>query len=526
MKPATRRAFGILLASAVVVVGGQLGKQLGQGRRGAGRPGVAHADGETIVAASLLQADVQKAVDAAGDGCTVKLPAGTATWSSAVTVSGKFIAIVGAGVDKTIIVGGEYPPSRGMPSHRIFTITTKAGGLTRLTEMTLDGGAGAKDDYNKGMVALGGASSTWRIDHLRIRATRTCAMHVYASGGVVDHCRFELVGWIFGIYGFNGGGGYGDTAWSEDAGIGGPDKPFFIEDNVFSATERSVALDGWAGERVVFRHNTLDNCSIGNHGTETSGRLRGARSFEIYENTFRFTGATHYTAVGLRSGTGVIFGNRASGDVSELLRVDNYRDFGSFRPWGAASGENPFDKNDVGEDGKPVVYETGTHTGPDGARTLSVAGRRWEPDQWRGYSLSNTATGKSSVILSNTRDEIVTRYDDTHGGPNLTWRTGDPYKIQRCVIALDQFGRGKGRLITGDEPTPVAWPEQASEPAYVWDNTLNGRVRGLVSGSPRLTEGVDFYNAVPKPGYTPYTYPHPLVSGGPADGGTGPAPRP
>ena len=145
MKLATHRTLGVLLAIAALMAGGQLGGHL------------ADADGETIVAASLSQADVQKAVDGATDGSTVELPAGTATWSTAVTVTDKFISIVGAGVDKTTIVGGEYPPSTGLPSHRIFTITAKPGGLTRLAEMTLDGGAGAKDDYNKGMVALAGA---------------------------------------------------------------------------------------------------------------------------------------------------------------------------------------------------------------------------------------------------------------------------------------------------------------------------------------------------------------------------------
>jgi len=27
-----------------------------------------------------------------------------------------------------------------------------------------------------------------------------------------------------------------------------------------------------------------------------------------------------------------------------------------------------------------------------------------------------------------------------------------------------------------------------------------------------VKDGVDFFNGVPKPGYTPYAYPHPLVT--------------
>lgn len=130
--------------------------------------------GATRIAASLSQADVQKAVDAAADGDAVLLPAGTATWTACVVVTGKFITIQGAGSDKTTIVGGDYAPNPTRPTHRVFEITAKAGGLTRLTGLTINGGSGAKDDYNKGMIALGGDSTTWRVDHTHVRATRTC----------------------------------------------------------------------------------------------------------------------------------------------------------------------------------------------------------------------------------------------------------------------------------------------------------------------------------------------------------------
>ena len=144
------------------------------------------AQGATRTAGSLSQADIQTAVDAAVDGDTVQLPEGIATWTAGVTVNGKFITIQGAGIDKTTIVGGDYAPSSTRPTHRVFEITAKPGGLTRLTGVTIDGGIGAKDAYNKGMIALGGNSTTWRVDHIRVRATRTCAMHISASGGVVS----------------------------------------------------------------------------------------------------------------------------------------------------------------------------------------------------------------------------------------------------------------------------------------------------------------------------------------------------
>ena len=161
-------------------------------------------------------------------------------------------------------------------------------------------------------------------------------------------------------------------------------------------------MDGWKGQRVVFRHNTVHNALIGNHGTEWSGRLRGARSFEIYDNVIQYTGTTWPDAISFRSGTGVVFNNQINGNFKEAMRVDNYRDWRSFSPWGIASGESPFDKNDVEDRGKPIVYDTGTHTGDQGVAVLTCAGKKWAADQWQGYSVFNTTTGKSSIIRSNT----------------------------------------------------------------------------------------------------------------------------
>src|SRR5262249_10842781 len=62
---------------------------------------------------------------------------------------------------------------------------------------------------------------------------------------------------------------------------------------------------------------------------------------------------------------------------------------------------------------------------------------------------------------------------------------------------------------------------------YAWGNTYNGASaapwvddRGNVRANIQL--GRDYFTTA-KPGYTPYTYPHPLVSGG---GSTTPAPTP
>ena len=54
-------------------------------------------------AASPAQTDVQGCVNAATDGDTINVPAGPATWTSPVTWTNKAIAVIGAGIDQTVI---------------------------------------------------------------------------------------------------------------------------------------------------------------------------------------------------------------------------------------------------------------------------------------------------------------------------------------------------------------------------------------------------------------------------------------
>lgn len=74
----------------------------------------------------------------------------------------------------------------------------------------------------------------------------------------------------------------------------------------------------------------------------------------------------------------------------------------------------------------------------------------------------------------------------------------------------DQIGRGKDKC---SQSSPCG---QADEPVYFWNNKLHtGAATPLVvhSGSAAyIKEGVDYYTTQ-KPGYVPYAYPHPLVSG-------------
>jgi hypothetical protein len=73
----------------------------------------------------------------------------------------------------------------------------------------------------------------------------------------------------------------------------------------------------------------------------------------------------------------------------------------------------------------------------------------------------------------------------------------------------DQIGRSTDSGIT----TP-----QVLEPLYEWNNTYNGQNVNIILNpamcpemANHIKENRDFYNDTPRPGYTPYQYPHPLT---------------
>jgi hypothetical protein len=166
-----------------------------------------------------------------------------------------------------------------------------------------------------------------------------------------------------------------------------------------------------------------------------------------------------------------------------------------------------------------------------GAGENTRGGRSWEiyNNSWTyqtGYYIQYIVLrGGTGVVYSNTRT-------DNTGSPSIiafqTYNVTGLTPVPCCCgyPTLDQIGCGK---TTGTIPTsnfcnsPRAW-SQASEPAYFWSNTLNGSTDtptpptrsgcntecGVTQYEVNFTAlNTDYFNSA-KPGYTPYTYPHPL----------------
>lgn len=72
-----------------------------------------------------------------------------------------------------------------------------------------------------------------------------------------------------------------------------------------------------------------------------------------------------------------------------------------------------------------------------------------------------------------------------------------------CQYQIGSMGEGKSAY---------------SYPLYTWNNAINGSLSGMqcTDGCTHVQSGRDFANngPTPKPGNTPYTYPHPLAGSG------------
>jgi FG-GAP-like repeat len=140
------------------------------------------------------------------------------------------------------------------------------------------------------------------------------------------------------------------------------------------------------------------------------------------------------------------------------------------------------------------------------------------PDSGSAVWHDNVVTPHTYGIASQ-----VYRAFQSYGAPfymadgNNPWDLNDP-QTHTPLRILDQPGLGAGAHINRNAP---AWPNQVNEPCYSWNNTNADDGSGFgftvsVQGGFTILAGRDYFNNTPMPGYTPYTYPHPLVDGNPS----------
>ncbi len=386
----------------------------------------------TTTAASCQEAAVQSAINAAGTGDTIVVPAGSCTWTSQLTIpSTKGIHLHGQAKGAVTIAH-----SAGAIS--LINASLNTAFNLEISNLTFMPGSASSSSGAVHYIDVNGTGKPGLVHDNYFRAVNFSVdcIRWESNGGVIWNNKFESID--------ADGAGSGciqiknpnlTTGWTTDSTMGMADTNgttnVYIETNVFNNIFLQ-AIDTDDNMRTVIRYNAFNNSGFASHGADTSPV--GARHFEIYNNTFVFSlapaGGFNYPFnlnwwVYWRGGTGIVTDNVMPDLVSTM--------------WGT----------------KPKV----------------------------------------ALIVQNVR------------------RNSGPYPCWKAYPAPHQVGQS------------FASGKPVTDPIYIWNNTgAASQVPGIMDYNPDecgsgvtsaqfIQSGRDFVVGTAKPGYTKYTYPHPLTNG-------------
>jgi hypothetical protein len=513
------------------------------------------ATAQTINAASCNQSDVQKAFSSVtASTTTVNIPAGSCTWSSTVTLtvpSGSTALTVqgqttctGAGrggtlscTDNTKI--GDNLASVSSGDSPLLSITTQSGAPFTLKGLSITGtGSSPVQTYQGHILIYGGSES--------VRLTQNHFMNISAvmmglgngTAGVADHNIFSQgsASIIFRTQAATGSDWAGQIPWSQPTNLGTSNQWYF-EDNQLTGG----GTDCDRGGRFVVRFNTFtaENGQgefLLTHPTgEPGGAIRGCRAWEAYGNTFSIpTGQYTFSLWFLSSGTGVTWGNTiapASGAgldnfftfISERSNNTTYSQTAAPNGWGYCGTYfngtgSPWDQNSNTTNGYRCLDNPGTGQ----ADALSV-----------GNSFPNLVdTVTKSASWPHQASEPIYEWMDTYTPGNWInanqYSSISPLPIQQnadfylwcnassttgCTTFDGTQGVGSGTLASRPSSCTAGVAYWASDQG-TWNSSGSGGQGQLYKCTSTNTWTLF---------YTPYTYPHPLVSGT-TSSASGPAP--
>jgi len=516
-----------------------------------------HAQG-TFTAASCNQSDVNAVINGpthkAVNGDTIQIPAGSCTWTNGITVTGVGIDItgtgmpntggrtVGAGASNTTLINSASAP------FFIFTGLTATSSTAKVELLNMQPVSGAAANSILAAVTFSGTCTTsspfcptLRVDNINF-STGPNWKGILSGGyvvinnifGVVDHTTTSeastgaapspLVQVNYASW--RGVGDFGDNSFAS-ADTFGTAQTIFIENNQLDGVrgaENDVPPAGTnaGGARYACRFNTWTNmtgtgiCSA--HGTAWGGRFRGQRQVEAYYNTVGIGSAGCDSINGLNSGTGYYLSNSVSapgGGCNEFVSLDIARFIQTGAPWGSCNGTSLFDQipwsttsQCVDQPGRgvgsllqaatPVLQLTGLAGWPNPALDpVYEAGEKMTAGGI-GTPVLVKADGSSTRVLAN-RDY----YSEVSQSANTS--PSSPFD--------GTTGTGYGTLSnrpTSCTPGVGYWATDQG----TWNSSGVGGQGELFICTSTNTWTLH---------YTPYTYPHPLSTGGTLAGG-GPNP--
>ncbi len=484
----------------------------------------------TYTAASCNQSDVNAIINGpkhtAVNGDTIQIPAGSCTgWTGITVPSGIGISVVG-GIGGTTTLTGD-------PFFRMSPIYGNS--TSRISSMTfLPSGGNATPVIVDGTCTSSGCPNL-RIDHITIPTSWSNV------SGLSDGAIFFIAN-VFGVADQNtvgdtrpssgyvcflnighgswqGVGAWGDNSWAS-ADSFGTAQAFYLENNTFVfalATDSDIGDSTGGGARFVCRFNNFNPehqfGACAGHGTDTTGRARGVRQWEGYDNTIvcSDTGCGGFPG---RSGVGISFGNVISnngGSFGGLAQLDAQRRW-RVDSWGSCDGTSAWDTNDTNGGGGNTahVYYSGTvgsvsNDGINYTVTISGASPGWTANQWapagNAYSFHDI-TGNFGFEIGSNAANTFTSHTSCLGSCGDAPTVGDSFQILRSTACLDQPAHSGGLLVrdsSGTNGIPVLVStgspgpvNQALDPTYEADDALPGG-QLITSNNVSLIANRDWY---------------------------------
>ena len=408
---------------------------------------------------------MQTAVNSATNGDTVLVPAGNCTWEATKAWSGAVEIPSG----KQITLQGQGIGKTVI----IFIITKTESGYNSTLESNGNGVRITGFTFLKSQLDITGRD--WRIDHNRFEGNTPCTHNLVGISaknanyselvkGLIDNNQFHNIK----ILAVGGPSMITNWAWARPLDLGTAEAVYVEDNEFFSDCSSGLILDANYGGSYVFRYNRLQDANIMAHAVQ--GANRATRKWEVYNN-FWFTtpeSANAYSFGFIRAGTGVVFNNTAVGRQGwgpglwhfPTIIIDEQRSCrDDVQVSGKCDGTSPWDGNTPGMSGYPCRDQIGRST---------------DNPQW--------------VSTVGSEGAYTQQLDPAYAWNNFMYPT-----------EADKINKTNGVAFGFD--VKDACPAETAH----------------------LLAGRDFYNNAVKPGYTPYTYPHPLRASVSADA-TPPAP--
>jgi hypothetical protein len=507
----------------------------------------------TYTAASCNTSAVQSAINSAAEGDTVKIPAGNCAWTSGITIASKGITLQGAGSGriiaydngqtsltvgmgtKSLAIAGYSPGfssasistgdtlqlimNNNLADTMTGTVTSFSGGSLNMNITSSTGSGTAKrwlvatvppstttivaNNSNAPLFAITedtGFHTNW--SGIKIQAGNGDSQYItikYTSGGLpvlIHDCWIQNTGgsvdnvdisttrgvmWNCSFQGSSGNAGQlvtnsafrikvdspasGQNSWTQQSYWGSSDtngnENFYVETNDFHSFQAASDLDSNA--RTVWRYNLMDHSTLATHGADTSDY--GQRYFEFYNNTGVFYGYSDGTTLNMANGwVGLVRGGTFVVHHNTLPALQS-QDYGT--------------KADV----LMLVMNLQRNGGPNpcwGASHTS-AGQYYPAPRQVGFGWV-TGAGTANYPndgVNNSLTDSVTYVGDSE--PAYIWGNS---RLPLANTSVEDYGLGNS----------------------------DSCAAGADSSANYIKLNRDYYNgSTTKPGYTPYTYPHPLT---------------